>query len=110
MSQNRLLQTQQNNQLKNSSTNSIASFICAIIPLAIMFITLISSIGTSNASQSGWYLTIYYWTIGIPLFFVWLICGIFGLKSERRKLAITSLIIKPVGIAFFVLLLLLFSH
>lgn len=97
-------------QLKNNPANSIVSLVCAIIPLAIYLITFLFSIGQSNTYQSGWYLTIYYWTIGIPLFFVWLICGILGLKSEKRKLAIISLIIKPIGTAVFALLLLIFSH
>ena len=108
--QNKLSQAQLKHQLKNNSANSVASMICAAIPLVILFITFLSSLGVSNTSQSGWYLVIYYWTIGIPLFFVWLICGILGLKSEKRKLAIISLIIKPAGIAIFVLLSLILSH
>ena len=93
---------------KNDSANSVISLICAIIPLLLLFITFLSSMSnrSSNIDQSGWILVIYYWTIGIPLFFVWLICGIFGLKSKKRNMAITSLTIKPIG---FILIISLMS-
>ena len=76
----------------NSSVNSIISLVCAIIPLVLFSITI-----------DGLIVSIYYLTIGIPLFLIWLICGIIGLKSEKRNLAIASLIIKPVGIIIIII-------
>ncbi|MBO7131896.1 hypothetical protein J6V85_01335 [Candidatus Saccharibacteria bacterium] len=94
---------------KNNSANSVVSLICAIIPLLLLFITFLSSMSnrSSNTDQSGWILVIYYWTIGIPLFFVWLICGIFGLKSKKRNIAIASLTIKPIGFILIIMLMLI---
>ncbi|MBR2708734.1 hypothetical protein IKE98_00115 [Candidatus Saccharibacteria bacterium] len=95
---------------KNSPANAVVSLVCAIIPLVLYFATSILSI---IASQSGWhlaYLAFYYMTIGVPLFLVWLICGIFGLKSKKRKIAIISLIIKPVGLLILTPLIVVFSR
>ena len=91
---------------------SIASFICAIIPIALLFYCLIVSGGSGSENGVGavwWYVVIYCWTIGLPLFIVWLVCGILGVKSTRPKLAITSLIMLPAGIVLFVLLAVLLS-
>lgn len=94
---------------QNNSANSIISLICAIIPLLLLFIAFLSSMSNkgSNTDQSGWIMVIYYWTIGIPLFFVWLICGIFGLKSKKKNLAIASLIIEPIGFILIIMLILI---
>ena len=93
--------------LKHSSANSIVSLVCALIPIIVYSWYLINILGRprSNSDQSGWIIVIYYWTIGFWLIPVWLVCGIFGLKSEKRKTAIISLIIKPVGFALFLLTL-----
>ena len=92
---------------KNNSTNSVVSLICAIIPLLLLLITFFSSASSksSGANQSGLLFFIYICTIGIPLLLVWLICGILGLKSEKKTMAIISLIIGPIC---FILTLLFF--
>ena len=96
---------------KNSSVNSVVSLICALIPISLYFLYSIFVLSNprSNADQSGWIIVIYYWTIGFWLIPVWLICGVLGLKSKKRKMAIISLVIKPIGIAIFALLMLIAS-
>ena len=93
--------------LKHSSANSIVSLVCAVIPIIVYSWYLINVLSKprSYSDQSGWIIVIYYWTIGFWLIPVWLVCGIFGLKSEKRKTAIISLIIKPVGFVLFLLAL-----
>lgn len=93
--------------LKYSSANSIVSLVCALIPIIVYSWYLINVLSRprSNSDQSGWIIVMYYWTIGFWLIPVWLVCGIFGLKSEKRKTAIISLVIKPVGFALFLLAL-----
>ncbi len=84
---------------KNSPANSVASLVSAIIPLILLAITFFSSLSSnkSGANQAGMLFFIYYCTIGVPLALVWLICGILGLKSEKRTMAIVSLIIGPIS-------------
>lgn len=100
---------------KNSSANADISLLCAILPVALWLINSLLIIGTSGASSgsdssaAGILLFIYYCTIGFPLILVWLICGILGLKSEKRNTAIVSLfIIKPSGFLIVLLLMLIF--
>lgn len=98
-----------NNHPKNSSANSVVSLVCAIIPIilySVYFIHILSR-PVSGTDQSGWILVIYYWTVGFPLALAWLICGILGLKSKKRKMAIASLAIKPIGLVVFILLMLI---
>ncbi|MBR3144151.1 hypothetical protein IKF12_03090 [Candidatus Saccharibacteria bacterium] len=96
---------------KNSSVNSVVSLICALIPISLYFYysIFVLSKPRSNTDQSGWIIVIYYWTIGFWLIPVWLICGVLGLKSKKRKMAIISLVVKPIGIAIFALLMLIAS-
>lgn len=93
--------------VKNSSANSVVSLICALIPIVLyaLFFIFVSSRPHSSTDQSGWILVIYYWTIGFWLVPVWLICGILGLKSEKRTMAIVSLVIKPIGLVLFAILM-----
>ena len=95
--------------VKNSSVNSVVSLVCALIPIALYALLLIfvSSRPHSSTDQSGLILVIYYWTIGFWLVPVWLICGILGLKSEKRTMAIVSLAIKPLGLILFAILMLI---
>lgn len=86
---------------------AIASLVSAIIPLVIIGICVIASAGSTNENNGGaiwWILVIYLWTAGFPLYVVWLICGLAGLKSPRRRLAIISLVILPSGIALLILI------
>ena len=86
---------------------AIASLVSAIIPLVIIGICVIASAGSTNENNGGaiwWILVIYLWTAGFPLFVVWLICGLAGLKSPRRRLAIISLAILPSGTALLILI------
>ena len=95
---------------KNSSANSVVSLICALVPILVYFlysVDIMQKPRNSISDQSGWVIVIYYWTIGIPIALVWLICGIHGLKSKKRNLAIFSLIIQPVGLVVFILFLIL---
>ena len=80
---------------------SIISMVCAIIPLIVLYYCLIVANGTKNENSNGaigWVVVFYFWTAGIPLAIIWLVCGILGIKSRLSKLAIASLIIKPIGI------------
>ena len=97
------------NYLRNNPANSVISLICAFIPLIIytVYLIIIFRQPVSNNDQSPWLIIIYYWTIGIPIALLWLVCGILGLKSNTRNLAIASLVIKPVGLIVFVLICLL---
>lgn len=97
--------------IKNSSVNSVVSLICALIPIFLYFWYSVHVLSSPRLStdQSGWIIVIYYWTIGLWLIPVWLICGVLGLKSKKRKMAIISLVIKPIGVAIFALLMLIAS-
>ena len=85
---------------KFNPTNAIVSFICSLIPLPLMIYCLIVSGGSENKNGPGavWWLFVgYAVSVGIPVFLLWLFCGIIGLKTSKRKLALVSLIIKPIG-------------
>lgn len=90
---------------KRSSVNADLSFVCSLFPNCYYLCYLIVY-GKSimNGTGAGIVFWVYYYTIGIPLFLIWLICGILGLKSEKRSLSIASLIIKPVSILIFILI------
>ena len=97
---------------KNSPGTAIASLICAIIPLAVLFYCLIISGGSGNENGSGavwWIFAFYCWTLGLPLLIIWLVCGILGLKSPRRNMALASLATLPIGILVFVFILILLN-
>lgn len=94
----------------NRSANAAVSLVCATIPIILFSYCLIVSGGSSNEGGGGaawWLLAVYYWTVGVPLCIIWLVCGIFGLKAKNNKLAIFSLILKPISVilllmAFFI--------
>ena len=91
-----------------NAANSIISIVCAIIPLLVLYYCLIVANGSKTENGSGaigWIAVIYYWTAGVPLAIIWSVCGILGLKTKLSKLAIASLIIKPVGIVIFLILI-----
>ena len=102
-SKNPIAQSELKTIQNNSSGNSIISLVCAIIPIVLYALCTINIYSSpySNADQSPMVIVIYYWTIGFWLALVWLICGILGLKSEKRSMAIASLIIKPIGLIIF---------
>lgn len=83
-------------KIERSPANAVVSLVCAIIPLMVYVYYLIEWNPSYSGDQSGWIVVIYYWTVGIPIFLVWLICGILGLNSKQQKLAIISLLLKPI--------------
>ncbi len=92
---------------------AIISFICSLIPLPLLIYCLIVSGGSGKENGPGavwWIFVIYATTAGIPVFLLWLICGIKGLNTNMRKLALTSLIIKPVADLIIVVLLTILDH
>lgn len=93
--------------VKNSSVNSVVSLVCALIPIALYlwYSVFIFSKVPLDTHQYGLIIVVYYWTIGFWLVPVWLICGILGLKSEKRTMAIVSLVIKPIGLILFAILM-----
>ena len=84
--------------LKNSA---IISLICSPIPLIFIICCLIIFGDSMNKPGGGDVFALalagYYMMIGIFVFLLWLVCGIIGLKTDRRKLAIISLTLRPVG-------------
>lgn len=97
-----------NSQLlpKYSSSNAIVSFICSLIPLPFLIYCLI----INYSPLVGFLFAAYFITIGIPASFLWLVCGIIGLKTGKRKLALASLILRPVGILVIVALSAILNH
>ncbi len=85
----------------SSKFSAIISLVCSPIPLIFMIYCLIAFGDSVNKPGGGdafaLTLAVYYMTIGFLVFLLWLVCGIIGLKTSKRKLAIISLILRPVG-------------
>ena len=86
--------------VKNSSANAVISLACAIISTLILFAldNNVKQPHLGGGEDIRGLEFLYYPIVGIPLFLVWLICGILGLKSSKRNLAIISLVIKPISL------------
>lgn len=82
--------------------SAIISLICSPIPLIFIICCLIIFGDSMNKPGGGDAFALalvgYYMMIGFFVFLLWLVCGIIGLKTGRRKLAIISLILRPVGL------------
>jgi hypothetical protein len=52
----------------------------------------------------------YYMMIGFFVFLLWLVCGIIGLKTGRRKLAIISLTLRLVGFLIIAIVIATLGH
>ena len=85
----------------SSKFSAIISLVCSPIPLVFIVYCLIAFGGSMNkpGGSDAFALALagYYTTIGFFVFLSWLVCGIVGLKTNKRKLAIISLILRPVG-------------
>lgn len=86
---------------KLRSNSAVISLICSPIPLIFITCCLIV-FGDSIKKPGGGdifalTLALYYMIIGFLVFLLWLVCGIIGLKTSKRKLAIISLILRPAG-------------
>ncbi len=97
--------------LKNSA---IISLICSPIPLIFIICCLII-FGDSMNKPGGvdafaLVLAGYYMTIGFFVFLLWLVCGIIGLKTGRRKLAIISLALRPIGFLIIAIVIAALGH
>ena len=97
--------------LKNSA---IISLICSPIPLIFIICCLII-FGDSMNKPGGvdafaLALVGYYMMIGLFVFLLWLVCGIIGLKTGRRKLAIISLTLRPVGFLIIAIVMAILWH
>lgn len=97
--------------LKNSA---IISLICSPIPLIFIICCLII-FGDSMNKPGGvdafaLALVGYYMMIGFFVFLLWLVCGIMGLKTSKRKLAIISLILRPVGLLIIAIVIATLGH
>ena len=97
--------------LKNSA---IISLICSPIPLIFIICCLII-FGDSMNKPGGvdafaLALVGYYMMIGFFVFLLWLVCGIIGLKTGRRKLAIISLTLRPVGFLIIAIVMAILWH
>lgn len=85
----------------SSKFSAIISLVCSPIPIVFIVCCLIVFGDSMNNPGGGdaFALTLasYYMIIGLLVFSLWLICGIIGLKTNKRKLAIISLILRPLG-------------
>lgn len=97
--------------LKNSA---IISLICSPIPLIFIICCLIIFGDSMNKPGGGdafaLVLAGYYMMIGFFVFLLWLVCGIIGLKTGRRKLAIISLTLRPVGFLIIAIVIATLGH
>ena len=97
--------------LKNSA---IISLICSPIPLIFIICCLIIFGDSINKPGGGdafaLVLAGYYMMIGFFVFLLWLVCGIIGLKTGRRKLAIISLTLRPVGFLIIAMVIATLGH
>lgn len=98
----------------SSKFSAIISLICAPIPLVFIICCLIVLGDSVNKPGGGdafaLALTVYYMIIGVLIFLLWLVCGVIGLKTSKRKLAIISLILRPVGFLIITIALAIFWH
>ena len=94
--------------------SAIISLICSPIPLIFMICCLIIFGDFMNKPGGGDVFALalagYYMMIGIFVFLLWLVCGIIGLKTDRRKLAIISLTLRPVGFLIIAIILAVLGH
>lgn len=97
--------------LKNSA---IISLICSPIPLIFIICCLIIFGDSMNKPGGGDAFALalvgYYMMIGFFVFLLWLVCGIIGLKTGRRKLAIISLTLRPVGFLIIAIVIATLGH
>lgn len=97
-----------------SKFSAIISLACSPIPLVFMIYFLIVFGDSMNkpggADAFALALVFYYVIIGFLAFFIWLVCGIIGLKTNRRKLAIISLILRPVGFLIIAIVMAILEH
>ena len=97
--------------LKNSA---IISLICSPIPLIFIICCLIIFGNSMNKPGGGDAFALalagYYMMIGFFVFLLWLVCGIIGLKTGRRKLAIISLTLRPVGFLIIAMVIATLGH
>ena len=97
--------------LKNSA---IISLICSPIPLIFIICCLIIFGNSMNKPGGGDAFALalagYYMMIGFFVFLLWLVCGIIGLKTSRRKLAIISLTLRPVGFLIIAIVIATLGH
>ncbi len=94
--------------------SAIISLICSPIPLIFMICCLIIFGDFMNKPGGGDVFALalagYYMMIGIFVFLLWLVCGIIGLKTDRRKLAIISLTLRPVGFLIIAIIIAVLGH
>lgn len=99
---------------KFRSNSAIISLICSPIPLIFIICCLIVFGDSINKPGGGdafaLALVVYYMIIGSLVFLLWLVCGIIGLKTSKRKLAIISLILRPVGFLIIAIVIAILWH
>lgn len=104
------LDTAQGNELKNQKKyghRAIISLVATLIPIFLFIICLIISGGSADENGPGfvwWFMIMYYWSLGLPLFAVAIAFGILGLKTDLRPVAIISLSLKALTLIFIILL------
>ena len=98
----------------SSKFSAIISLICSPIPIIFIICCLIVFGDSMNKPGGGdaFALTVasYYMIIGFLVFSLWLVCGIIGLKTSKRKLAIISLTLRPVGFLIIAIVIAILGH
>ena len=77
---------------------AIASFLLAMLPVAIILFSLMCS--TDINGEAGNFVTLYFMTIGIPVSGAALITGIMSLMTKKNALAIISIIVSVLPLFF----------
>lgn len=99
---------------KFRSNSAIISLICSPIPLIFITGCLIVFGDSINKPGGGdvfaLMLALYYMIIGFLVFLLWLVCGIIGLRTSKRKLAIISLTLRPVGFLIIAIVMAILWH
>ena len=72
-----------------SKVTGIISLILALIPYLLFFLCYLGGLWDDDGGTI-WYMIIYIWTIGNPIAFASLVCGIISYKIKANKIALVS--------------------